>query len=173
MERVRTGIAGLDQMLDGGFLPQTANLIEGAPGTGKTTIGMEFINHGVVEYNESGIILTFEEFPKQYYRDAGTFLSIQVMALETVPETPTYSFAQISDPQFVYEHPIATQLGHTFGALRREGASFAIIAGDMCENGLAQQFHVLAKAIRAGNGLAVHGCMGNHESYFTTCRPDA
>jgi circadian clock protein KaiC len=73
MNRVKTGISGLDQMLDGGFLPQTANLIEGAPGTGKTTLGMQYIYNGIVEYDEAGIILTFEEFPKQYYRDAATF----------------------------------------------------------------------------------------------------
>lgn len=73
MNRVKTGIPGLDQMLDGGFLPQTANLVEGAPGTGKTTFGMQFIFNGIVNANEPGIILTFEEFPQQYYRDAATF----------------------------------------------------------------------------------------------------
>jgi circadian clock protein KaiC len=73
MERVKTGIAGLDKMLGGGFLPQTANLVEGAPGTGKTTLGMQFIYNGIVRYNEPGIILTFEEFPQQYYRDAAAF----------------------------------------------------------------------------------------------------
>lgn len=73
MQRVKTGIIGLDEMLDGGFLPRTANLVEGAPGTGKTTIGMQFIYNGIVQFNEPGIILTFEEFPKQYYRDAATF----------------------------------------------------------------------------------------------------
>lgn len=73
MERIKTGIPGLDQMLCGGFLPRTANLVEGAPGTGKTTFGTQFIYNGIVRYNEPGIILTFEEFPQQYYRDASTF----------------------------------------------------------------------------------------------------
>lgn len=73
MERVKTGIAGLDEMLYGGFLPLTANVVEGAPGTGKTTLGMQFIYSGIVQYNEPGIILTFEEFPQQYYRDAASF----------------------------------------------------------------------------------------------------
>jgi circadian clock protein KaiC len=72
MKRVKTGIEGLDKMLNGGFLPQTANLVEGAPGTGKTTLGMQFIYNGIVRYDEPGIILTFEEFPQQYYRDAAT-----------------------------------------------------------------------------------------------------
>jgi len=73
MERMKTGIPGLDEMLFGGFLPQTANLVEGAPGTGKTTLGMQFIHHGIVACNEPGLILTFEEFPQQYYRDAESF----------------------------------------------------------------------------------------------------
>jgi circadian clock protein KaiC len=60
-------------MLQGGLLPRSANLIEGAPGTGKTTLGMQFIYNGIVQYNEPGLILTFEEFPQQYYRDATSF----------------------------------------------------------------------------------------------------
>jgi circadian clock protein KaiC len=71
--RVKTGIAELDQMLFGGFLPQSANLIEGAPGTGKTTLGMQFIYNGITLYDEPGLILTFEEFPHQYYQDAASF----------------------------------------------------------------------------------------------------
>jgi circadian clock protein KaiC len=73
MQRVKTGIVELDEMLHGGFLPQTANLVEGAPGTGKTTLGMQFIYNGAAKYNEPGMILTFEEFPQQYYRDAVSF----------------------------------------------------------------------------------------------------
>ncbi len=73
MERVKTGIPGLDEMLRGGLLAQTAVLVEGAPGTGKTTLGMQFIYDGIVNYNEAGIILTFEQFPSQYYHDAANF----------------------------------------------------------------------------------------------------
>jgi len=73
MERVKTGISGLDEMLFGGFFPRSANLVEGAPGTGKTTFGMQFIYNGIVKYSEPGIIITFEQFPEQYYRDAANF----------------------------------------------------------------------------------------------------
>jgi circadian clock protein KaiC len=73
MERIKTGIPGLDEMLWGGLLSQTANLVEGAPGTGKTTLGMQFICHGIVACGEPGLILTFEEFPQQYYSDAASF----------------------------------------------------------------------------------------------------
>lgn len=73
MDRVATGIAGLDEMLLGGFLPETANLVEGAPGTGKSTLGMQFIYQGIAAQREPGLILTFEEFPQQFYRDAAAF----------------------------------------------------------------------------------------------------
>jgi len=73
MNRVKTGIKGLDEMLAGGFLTESANLVEGAPGTGKTTLGMQFIYSGITQFNEPGLIMTFEEFPQQYYRDAETF----------------------------------------------------------------------------------------------------
>jgi circadian clock protein KaiC len=73
MQRVKTGIIELDEMLHGGFLPQTANLVEGAPGTGKSTLGMQFIYNGITQFDEPGLILTFEEFPKQYYQDAASF----------------------------------------------------------------------------------------------------
>ena len=72
-ERVKTDVKGLDDMLKGGFLPQSANLIEGPPGTGKTTLGMQFIYNGIQHHDEPGLILTFEEFPQQYYRDAESF----------------------------------------------------------------------------------------------------
>jgi circadian clock protein KaiC len=73
MERIKTGINGLDEMLGGGFLNQSANLVEGAPGTGKSTLGMQFIFNGIAQFNQPGLILTFEEFPQQYYEDAANF----------------------------------------------------------------------------------------------------
>lgn len=72
-DRIKTDIKGLDDMLNGGFLPQTANLVEGPPGTGKSTLGMQFIYNGIRKHNEPGLIVTFEEFPQQYYRDAEGF----------------------------------------------------------------------------------------------------
>ena len=72
-ERVATGIPGLDSMLFGGLLPGSSLLVEGAPGTGKSTLGMHYIHHGAAQANEPGIILTFEMFPRQYYRDAMNF----------------------------------------------------------------------------------------------------
>ncbi len=73
MSRVKTGISGLDEMLNGGFLAGTVNLVEGAPGTGKTTLGMQFIHAGITQYNEPGLIITFEQFPEQFYQNGAAF----------------------------------------------------------------------------------------------------
>ncbi|MCL2182689.1 MAG: ATPase [Chitinispirillia bacterium] len=72
-KRVSFGIKSLDAMICGGLLPGSANLIEGAPGTGKTTMGMQFIYNGITMFDEPGLIITFEEFPQQYYHDALQF----------------------------------------------------------------------------------------------------
>jgi len=72
-KRAAFGIKGLDDMIQGGLLPGSANLIEGAPGTGKTTMAMEFIYNGITQFDEPGLIITFEEFPQQYYHDAMQF----------------------------------------------------------------------------------------------------
>jgi circadian clock protein KaiC len=69
-KRVRTGVPGLDDMLHGGFLEGSAVLLQGAPGTGKTTLGLQFLHTGIVQEDEPGLLITFEEFPYSLLRDA-------------------------------------------------------------------------------------------------------
>jgi len=45
-DRASSGLAGLDNILGGGFVQSRLHLIEGRPGTGKTTLGMQFILAG-------------------------------------------------------------------------------------------------------------------------------
>jgi circadian clock protein KaiC len=71
--RTPFGIKAFDKMISGGLLTGSANLLEGAPGTGKTTLAMQFIYNGISMYKEPGLIITFEEFPQQYYHDAMQF----------------------------------------------------------------------------------------------------
>lgn len=71
-KRVKTGIDDLDEMLDGGLYKGSICELRGAPGTGKTSIGLEFIASGIEKYDEPGLIVTFEEFPEQIYRDASS-----------------------------------------------------------------------------------------------------
>jgi circadian clock protein KaiC len=70
---VMTGIAGLDDILSGGLLRGSIVLVEGAAGTGKTTLGMEFIYRGAAEFGEPGLIVLFEVSPDKLVRDAALF----------------------------------------------------------------------------------------------------
>ncbi|MCK5242198.1 response regulator [bacterium] len=70
--KMKIGVTGLDEILLGGVLEGESVLVEGLPGTGKTTLGLHFILQGIAE-GEAGLIITFEEFPAQYYRDALNF----------------------------------------------------------------------------------------------------
>lgn len=68
-KQISTGIHGLDAILYGGIPDGSAIIIEGAPGTGKTTLGVQFLYEGAVQADEAGILITFEEFPEQIYTD--------------------------------------------------------------------------------------------------------
>src|SRR5919201_6954816 len=70
---IRTGIAGLDDILRGGFPRGNVLLVEGAAGTGKTLLGLEFVYRGITEHNEPGIIVTFEVAPRKLIHDAVAF----------------------------------------------------------------------------------------------------
>ncbi len=68
--RVASGVAGLDEVLGGGFVPQTAILVKGQPGTGKTVLGLQFAASGALEHAEPCILASFEAFPDHLHRDA-------------------------------------------------------------------------------------------------------
>jgi circadian clock protein KaiC len=70
---ILTGIAGLDDILQGGVPRGNILLVEGAAGTGKTLLGLEFIYRGITLHGEPGIIVTFEVSPQKLIRDAASF----------------------------------------------------------------------------------------------------
>lgn len=69
IERVPTGIPGLDEMLEGGLPRGYVVLLAGGPGSGKSTLAMQFLYKGVEQHNEAGIYITLEERPKDIIRN--------------------------------------------------------------------------------------------------------
>jgi circadian clock protein KaiC len=59
-ERARTGIAGLDEILGGGLPTNHLYLLDGEPGTGKTTLALQFLLEGVSK-GEKGLYVTLSE----------------------------------------------------------------------------------------------------------------
>ena len=62
--RISTGIAGLDDILCGGLDPDRLYLIEGTPGTGKTTLALQFLLEGSKK-GETGLYVTLSESEKE------------------------------------------------------------------------------------------------------------
>ena len=69
IERIKTGIGGLDELLDGGFPKNTAVLVLGGPGTGKTILGLQFLSQGAKD-DEVGLYVSFEESIDNLVEDA-------------------------------------------------------------------------------------------------------
>ncbi|HYM38712.1 MAG TPA: ATPase domain-containing protein [Thermoplasmata archaeon] len=62
MERVKTGVEGLDAMLTGGLLPTRPYIISGPTGSGKTILATEFLLDGL-KRNEPCLLVTLDEPP--------------------------------------------------------------------------------------------------------------
>jgi circadian clock protein KaiC len=56
----QTGIPGLDDVLSGGLIPSRTYLIEGSPGSGKTTLAMQFLLEGA-RRGQKGLYITLSE----------------------------------------------------------------------------------------------------------------
>jgi KaiC/GvpD/RAD55 family RecA-like ATPase len=61
LPRVKTGIEGFDDLVDGGVIKGEVILLAGTTGSGKTIFSTQFIYNGVTRYGEKGVYATFEE----------------------------------------------------------------------------------------------------------------
>ncbi len=64
LERVKTGIKGLDELLMGGIPKGSSVLISGGAGTCKTIFSMQYIYTGALEFQEPGLFVTVESNAK-------------------------------------------------------------------------------------------------------------
>ena len=68
--RVKTGIPGFDELIQGGFVKNSINLISGGPGTGKSIFAMQFLYNGATKFKEKGIYFSCEERVEELKADA-------------------------------------------------------------------------------------------------------
>ncbi len=64
VERVKTGIPGLDEILNGGIPKRNVVLLSGGPGTGKSIFSYQYLWSGL-QMGEPGIFVALEEHPVQ------------------------------------------------------------------------------------------------------------
>jgi circadian clock protein KaiC len=70
-DKAKTGIWGLDNILSGGFSRGHVFLVEGAPGTGKTTIALQFLIEGA-RAGETGLYITLSETERELRQGAAS-----------------------------------------------------------------------------------------------------
>jgi len=73
LSRVKSGIPGLDNLISGGFVKGNSILVCGAPGTGKTILGLQFLYEGARLYGENGLFVSIEEDPQKLGEYSKTF----------------------------------------------------------------------------------------------------
>lgn len=114
---VSTGIEGLDHVLRGGLPANRLYLIEGEPGTGKTTLALQFLLEGA-RRGEPGLYVTLSESSDELHAVAESHgWSLDGVALYEL--TPTTEFAR-PDDDYTILHPSEVELGETTSAVFRE-----------------------------------------------------
>jgi KaiC domain protein len=110
MDRVKTGIVGLDEMLEGGFPRSHTVVVMGSFGTGKTTFGLQFLSEGLKQ-GEKGIYITLEEDERSIVDDAKSFgwdlkpaidsKKLSIVKLEPTDAKTTISRIKSDLPDFI------------------------------------------------------------------------
>lgn len=107
--RLSSGTEGIDDILGGGLTPHRMYLVEGAPGTGKTTLALQFLLEGVEE-GQVGLYITLSETRDELISvaashgwDISRFTILELLSDEGL------------DPQYEQTvlHPAEVELGET------------------------------------------------------------
>ena len=115
--KLSTGIAGLDDILSGGLAERRFYLLEGVPGSGKTTLALQFLLEGAAR-KESTLYVTLSESAEELHAVAAShdwnLDGINVRELSPSME------ALRPDDQYTVFHPSEVELGETTRAILEE-----------------------------------------------------
>ena len=109
--RISTGVAGLDEILDGGLVQGRNVLVRGSPGSGKTIFGLHFLSAGV-DAGETALYVNMGE-PQAYVEETADAFGLHTEQIrfhnlsptqEQFSEESSYSVfesAEIEQPKFI------------------------------------------------------------------------
>jgi circadian clock protein KaiC len=112
-----TGIAGLDEILGGGLPSNRLYVVEGDPGSGKTTLALQFLIEGS-RLGQRGLYITLSETQDELNDVAAshnwTLEGINMVELNSISRRPD------EDSNYTVYHPADVELGETIGRIKTE-----------------------------------------------------
>ncbi|MFW9809637.1 MAG: RAD55 family ATPase [Candidatus Thorarchaeota archaeon] len=114
--RVSTGVTGLDELLEGGYVKGRSTLLAGGPGTGKSILAWHFLFEGVAN-SENGLLLSLDQTSDMIVEDMTDFgwnpkdaidsgtLTILSGTLKLVPTETSYEYVIGFDHPLLREQP--------------------------------------------------------------------
>lgn len=88
--RISTGISGLDEILNGGFVPARSYLVRGGPGSGKTTLGLHFLTSGSSN-GDNALFISLAE-PESQIRDNASAVGFDLSGVKFLDLSPNPDF---------------------------------------------------------------------------------
>ena len=112
--RLKSGISGLDDILHGGFPQGHLYLVEGDPGTGKTTMALQFLLDGI-RNGEKVLYVTLSESRQELEQVAGSHgWSVENLEIfEMIPPDDDLT----PESQYTVFHPSEVELADTIGSI--------------------------------------------------------
>jgi len=144
-KRVKTGISGLDELIEGGLIPNSTILLKGECGSGKTIFGLQYLVYGAL-HGEPGILLSIEESRKDIVRESAKF-GWDLEALEkqgklAIIERQTQYSLTISELERT-----ARQLGAKRAVIDSIPALFSSYPNELLYYEMRSAFHVLCQLL--------------------------
>jgi len=82
LQRLQSGIPGLDQIVGGGLIRDRVYLLTGPAGAGKTIFSSQFLYNGLTKHGENGVYVVLEETPQQLRENLYNSFSWDLRSLE-------------------------------------------------------------------------------------------
>jgi circadian clock protein KaiC len=121
LAKAATGVAGLDYVLDGGLARNRLHLLEGSPGTGKTTIALQFLMEGAAQ-GEAGIYVSLAETEHELRdgaRSHGWTIDGNIEVFELVPPESVLDTEQHQSLLYSSDLELGETIKRIFDAIER------------------------------------------------------